>query len=153
MKEHFGIRNAAVCPGAVYVGLSPSLVEHDPPGSQVADMDTLKTPIFHPEWCRDRIRPDDFTMTPAQCASVMMRVATEPEFGDGNIIETMMVGTRDEPQVSIREVPLPLLYPTSGPVGEDNHLLEEEKNFVEHVKKHGMRVPYVAPSEHQQTHR
>lgn len=86
-------------------------------------------------------------MTPEQCASVMLRVATEPEFGDGNIVETMLIGTRQSPELSVREVPLPLLYPTSGPVGEDNHLLEEEQNFVEHVKNNGMRVPYVAPAQ------
>lgn len=85
-------------------------------------------------------------MTPEQCASAMMRIATEPEFGDGNIIEAMLSGTREKPEINIREVPLELLYPASGPVGAGNHVQEEEINFVEHVKTHGMRVPYIAPS-------
>lgn len=78
-------------------------------------------------------------MTPAQCASVMMRVLTEPQFGDGNIVETMMVGTKEDPRINVREVPMEALYPTAGPVGEDNHLLEEEQKFVRHLQEHGMR--------------
>lgn len=85
------------------------------------------------------MRPDDLTLTPHQCASVLMRVLREPEFGDGNIIETMLVGTKDSNSVNVREVPLHLLYPTAGPVGQDNHLLEEEEKMVKTLKKHGMR--------------
>ncbi|KAK1633249.1 hypothetical protein BDP81DRAFT_452355 [Colletotrichum phormii] len=93
LRKELGIRNAAVCPGAVY------------------------TPIFHPEYCRDRVRPDDLTLTPQQCAAVLMRVLCEPEFGDGNVAETMLVGSKDDSSVSVREVPLHLLYPIAGPVG------------------------------------
>ncbi|KAJ3459122.1 hypothetical protein MRS44_015195 [Fusarium solani] len=115
LKKRVGIRNAAICPGAVY------------------------TPIFHPEYCRDRVRPDDLTMTPEQCADVLMTVLTQPEYGDGNIVETMLIGTRDNPSVNVREVPLELLYPTVGPVGQDNHLLEEEEKLADQLVKHGMR--------------
>ncbi|KAF4963471.1 hypothetical protein FSARC_8520 [Fusarium sarcochroum] len=115
LRKRFGIRNAAVCPGAVY------------------------TPIFHPEYCRDRVRPDDLTLTPEQCASVVFRVLTEPQYGDGNIVETMLIGTKDNNSVNVREVPLELLYPTAGPVGEDNHLLEEEEKLTKHLQAHGMR--------------
>lgn len=76
----------------------------------------------------------------------MLRVATEPQYGDGNLIETMLVGTRENPEVSVREVPLEALYPTAGVRGEDNHLMEEEVNFVKHLQEHGMREPYVPPS-------
>lgn len=69
----------------------------------------------------------------------MFSVLTEPQYGDGNIVETMLVGTRENPSVNVREVPLEALYPTVGPVGEDNHLLEEENKFVEHLKGNGMR--------------
>ncbi|KAL0782136.1 hypothetical protein CaCOL14_000042 [Colletotrichum acutatum] len=99
LRKELGIRNAAVCPEAVY------------------------TPIFHPEYCRDRVRPDDLILTPQQCAAVLMRVLCEPEFGDGYVVETMLVGSKDDNSVSVREVPLHLLYPTAGPVGQDNHLL------------------------------
>ncbi|KXH67754.1 hypothetical protein CSAL01_07830 [Colletotrichum salicis] len=116
LRKELGIRNAAVCSGAVY------------------------TPIFHPKFCRDRVRPDDLTLTPQQCAAVLMRVLCEPEFGDGNVVETILVGSKDDNSVSVREVPLHLLYPTAGPVGQDNHLLEEEVKMVKQLKESGMRV-------------
>ncbi|OHE98237.1 hypothetical protein CORC01_06434 [Colletotrichum orchidophilum] len=116
LRKELGIQNAAVCPGAVY------------------------TPIFHPEYCRDRVRPDDLTLTPQQCAAVLMRVLCEPEFGDGNVVETMLIGSKDDNSVSVREVPLHLLYPTAGPVGQDNHLLEEEIKMIKHLKENGMRA-------------
>lgn len=101
-----------------------------------------QTPIFHPAYCSDRVRAGDLTLTPQQCASVMLRIAREPQYGDGNIVETMLVGTRDRPVVNVREIPLEALYPTVGPVGEDNHLLEEEQKLVKHLQEKGMRVPY-----------
>ncbi|KAH8820253.1 hypothetical protein F5884DRAFT_744613 [Xylogone sp. PMI_703] len=115
LKKRLGIRNAAICPGAVY------------------------TPIFHPEYCRDRVRPDDLTLTPEQCATVMMSILTEPQYGDGNIVETMLVGTKENPSVNVREVPLEALYPTVGPVGQDNHLLEEEEKLGKQLEERGMR--------------
>ena len=78
-------------------------------------------------------------MTPDQCATVMFSVLTEPQYGDGNIIETMLVGTRANPSVNVREIPMEALYPTVGPVGEDNHLLEEEQKLTKHLREHGMR--------------
>ncbi|KPM38748.1 hypothetical protein AK830_g7799, partial [Neonectria ditissima] len=113
LRKRLGIRNAAVCPGAVY------------------------TPIFHPEYCRDRVRPDDLTMTPEQCASVMMRVLKDAEYGDGNIIETLLIGTKENSSVNVREVPLEALYPTVGPVGQENHLLEEEEKLTKQLQARG----------------
>ncbi|KAL1882810.1 hypothetical protein Daus18300_000448 [Diaporthe australafricana] len=115
LKKQLGIRNAAVCPGTVH------------------------TPIFHPEYCRNRVRPEDLGLTPAQCASVMMQVLTEPQYGDGNIVETMMVGSKADPKISVREVPMEALYPTAGVLGEDNHLVEEEEKFVKQLQERGMR--------------
>ncbi|KAJ0313951.1 hypothetical protein Brms1b_007373 [Colletotrichum noveboracense] len=114
LHKEVGIRVAAVCPGATY------------------------TEIFQPEYCRDRIRPDDLSMTPQQLASVMMRVLTEPEFGDGNIIEAMMLGNKKNSSLGVREVPMHLLYPSCG-AGEDHHLVEEEEKMVVNLKEHGMR--------------
>ncbi|KAJ0117851.1 hypothetical protein J7T55_014301 [Diaporthe amygdali] len=110
LKKRLGIRNAAVCPGTVHV-------------------DANFLPIFFPEYCKNRVRPEDLGLTPAECASVMMRVLTEPEFGDGNIVEAMMIGSKENPKINAREVPMEALYPTTGALGEDNHLVEEEENI------------------------
>lgn len=69
-------------------------------------------------------------MTPEQCASVAMEILQESKYGDGNVIEAMLVGKRGEATVNLRDVPLEALYPTAGPVGEDNHLLNEEQKFI-----------------------
>lgn len=70
---------------------------------------------------------------------MIKRVIEEPQYGDGNIVETMLVGTKADPKINIREVPLEALYPTSGPVGQDNHLLVEEQKMVQKIKENGMR--------------
>jgi hypothetical protein len=99
----------------------------------------MKTPIFQPDYCKDRVQPADLTLTPEQCASVIVRVLQEAQYGDGNVVETMMVGTKADPMVNVREVPLEALYPTVGPVGQDNHLLEEEHKLVKLLQEKGMR--------------
>lgn len=85
-------------------------------------------------------------MTPEQCAAVMMRIVTEPQFGDGNIVEAMLAGTWEEPTVNVREVPIENLYPDVGGLGVSNHLVDEEINLINHVRDHGMREPYVPRS-------
>ncbi|KAF5688804.1 secretory lipase [Fusarium circinatum] len=91
VHKRFGIRNVAVCPGAVH------------------------TPIFHPEYCRDRMPPETLGLT----ANVMFQVLTEEKYGDGNIVETMLIGNRESNSVNVREVPMEALYPTV--VAEGSH--------------------------------
>ncbi|KAF4959435.1 hypothetical protein FGADI_1656 [Fusarium gaditjirri] len=95
VRKRFGIRNAAVCPGSVH------------------------TPIFHPEYCRDRVPPDTLGLTAEQCADVMFQVLTGEKYGDGNIVETMLIGNRESNSVNVREVPMEALYPTV--VAEGSH--------------------------------
>lgn len=61
-------------------------------------------------------------------------VLVEPKYGDGSVVEAMLVGKRGDATVNIRDVPLEALYPTAGVVGEDNHLLEEEQKFTQKLK-------------------
>lgn len=110
LKKHFGIRNAAICPGRVH------------------------TPLFG-----DEGRPDELGMTPEQCASVMMRVLTEPQYGDGNIVEAMMVGTKEDSRINVREVPMEALYPTTATFSDKNYLEEEETKIVRQLQEQGMR--------------
>lgn len=85
-------------------------------------------------------------MSAEQCAEVMLHVATEAQYGDENLIETLLVGTREEPAVSVREVSLEALYPAAGPRGGDNQFMDEEVNFQKHLQENGMREPYVPAS-------
>lgn len=69
-----------------------------------------------------------------------MKVIQEPQYRDGNIIETMLIGDRANPVVNMRDIPMESLYPTQGPVGEDNHLLEEEQKFIKELQKKGSKA-------------
>ncbi|KAI0134278.1 hypothetical protein BJ170DRAFT_716721 [Xylariales sp. AK1849] len=92
LKQLVGIRNSAVCPGAVL------------------------TPIYESEYARDKVTSGDMALTAQECAEVIMGVLQNPKYGDGNIVETQLIGTKQEPQVHVREVPLEALYPTVGPL-------------------------------------
>ncbi|EMT69620.1 hypothetical protein NOF04DRAFT_14382 [Fusarium oxysporum II5] len=115
VRKRFGIRNAAVCPGAVH------------------------TPIFHPEYCRDRMPPETLGLTAEQCANVMFQVLTEPKYGDGNIVETMLIGNRESNSVNVREVPMEALYPTVVAGGSHDGLYEGEEKLAKQLAEKGMR--------------
>ncbi|RYP29309.1 hypothetical protein DL767_006770 [Monosporascus sp. MG133] len=72
-RRILGIRNSCVCPGAVF------------------------------DHCRGMLRKEDVALTPGQCAAVIMRVLREPQYGEGNIVETRLDSFNAEP--SITEVP------------------------------------------------
>jgi hypothetical protein len=66
-----------------------------------------------------------------------MKVLQGEEFGNGNIMEIMMVGTKDEPEVHVAEVDLMALYPKVNPMGV--RAIAEEMKFYGKVKGNGMR--------------
>ncbi|KAF4963581.1 hypothetical protein FSARC_8413 [Fusarium sarcochroum] len=115
LKTALGIRTATVCPGPVF------------------------TPIFDQEYCRDRLRPGDIALEAEHVAELTMRVLQEPQYGDGNIVEIMMGGTKEEQSVNVREIGLEILYPTTGPLDMGTRAMAEELKFFEHVKEKGMR--------------
>ncbi|KAJ4123078.1 hypothetical protein NW768_010071 [Fusarium equiseti] len=109
LKVALGIRNAAVCPGAVF------------------------------DYCRDRLQPGDIALEPEQVAELAMRVLQEPQYGDGNIMEILMVGSKEDQSVNVREITLEALYPTVSPLGAGTRAMTEELKFFEKVKEKGMR--------------
>ncbi|KAM0541756.1 hypothetical protein ACHAPJ_013113 [Fusarium lateritium] len=115
LKTALGIRTATVCPGPVF------------------------TPIFDQEYCRDRLRPGDIALEVEHVAELTMRVLQEPQYGDGNIVEIMMGGTKEEQTVNVREIGLEVLYPTTGPLDMGTRAMAEELKFFEQVKEKGMR--------------
>ncbi|KAI8668171.1 hypothetical protein NCS55_00841600 [Fusarium keratoplasticum] len=116
LRRALNIRNSAVCPGPCF------------------------TPIFEQEYCRDRLRPGDVALKPEDCAELIMRVLQEPQYGDGNIVEIMMIGTKEEQTVNVREIGLEALYPTVGPLDQGTRAMAEELKFFGEVKEKGMRT-------------
>ncbi|RGP78942.1 short chain dehydrogenase reductase family [Fusarium longipes] len=113
LKMALGIRNAAICPAAVF------------------------TPIFEPEYCRDRLKRDDIALTAEDVADLSMKVLQEAKYGNGDIMEIMMKGTKDEPEIHVAEKDLTALYPKDNPFGA--RAIAEEMKFFEKVKENGMR--------------
>lgn len=69
----------------------------------------------------------------------MLRVLTGEQYGDGNIIETMLIGNRESSSVNVREVPLELLYPTVIAEGSHDGLYQEEERLAKQLEEVGMR--------------
>lgn len=63
----------------------------------------------------------------------------EPQYSDGNIVEIMMIGSKEEQSVHVREIGLDALYPTVGPLDVGTRAMAEELKFFETVKEKGMR--------------
>ncbi|KAH6652035.1 hypothetical protein BKA67DRAFT_572722 [Truncatella angustata] len=114
MKESFGIRNSAVCPGAVW------------------------TPIFNPEYARGRLREQDVSLSAEECASLIMQVLQEPQYGDGSVVEVQKIGAKEDPQVNVRDVPLEALYPTVSALDQVKAALAEEEELVKTLSTSGM---------------
>ncbi|KAH7255225.1 uncharacterized protein BKA55DRAFT_736611 [Fusarium redolens] len=115
LKRALGVRNAAICPGPAH------------------------TPIFEQEYCRDRLQRGDVALEPEHVAELTLKVLQESQYGDGNIVEIMMIGSKEEQSVHVREVSLEALYPTVGPLDMGTRAMAEELKFFETVKEKGMR--------------
>ncbi|KAF5664986.1 nad-dependent 15-hydroxyprostaglandin dehydrogenase [Fusarium heterosporum] len=117
LKMALGIRNAAICPGAVF------------------------TPIFEPEYCRDRLQGDDVALEAEHVAELSMKVLQDAEYGNGNIMEIMMVGTKEEPEVHVAEVDLMALYPKVNPIGA--RAIAEEMKFYGKIEDAMIEDDYI----------
>ncbi|KAM5511905.1 hypothetical protein FOXYSP1_06705 [Fusarium oxysporum f. sp. phaseoli] len=115
LKRALGVRNATICPGQAH------------------------TPIFEQDYCRDRLQRGDVALEPEHVVELSLKVLQEPQYGDGNIVEIMMIGSKEEQSVHVREVGLEALYPTVGPLDMGTRATAEELNFFGKVKEKGMR--------------
>ncbi|KAK4222209.1 hypothetical protein QBC38DRAFT_89099 [Podospora fimiseda] len=115
LKQLVGIRNSVVCPGPA------------------------RTPLFHQEYCKDRLSEDDIAMTPDDVVDAMMELLTDSKYGNGNVLEVMAIGNKDHPEIFKREIAMEALYPTNSPMGAGTKAMEEELKFMGLVAEKGMR--------------
>jgi hypothetical protein len=78
-------------------------------------------------------------LEPEHVAELTLKVLQESQYGDGNIVEIMMIGSKEEQSVHVREVSLEALYPIVGPLDMGTRAMAEELKFFEKVKEKGMR--------------
>ncbi|KAF9880249.1 hypothetical protein CkaCkLH20_02203 [Colletotrichum karsti] len=115
LKKLVGIRNSVICPGPT------------------------RTPLFEQDFCKDRLPPGDLALSPEDLADAMMKLLTEDRYGDGSILEIMLVGSKEKPDIHQKEVQLEALYPTVSPMGAGTKAMEEELNFMQMIAEKGMR--------------
>jgi NAD(P)-dependent dehydrogenase (short-subunit alcohol dehydrogenase family) len=103
IRSRLGIRVACVAPGAT------------------------RTPLWDAEHCKAKLTDADPQLTSDFVAGVMWDVLEDEQYGDGNIIEVMDIGTPQDPKPSVRQVPVHLVYPAASGVGVPTLITEEEK--------------------------
>ncbi|KAK8087338.1 hypothetical protein PG994_002312 [Apiospora phragmitis] len=95
MQQQLGICVAVVCPATTY---TPA--------------------VLHADYA-DKVREGDTNMTDAECARVMLDVATLARYGNGNVVEAMQFGKPGEASdVRVREVPYARLASEIDPSGD-----------------------------------
>ncbi|KAI9157969.1 Short-chain dehydrogenase reductase 3b [Paramyrothecium foliicola] len=103
LRGRLGIRVSCVAPGAT------------------------RTPLWDADHCKAKLTDADPQLKSEFVAQVMLNVLENEKYGDGNIVEVMDIGTPKEPNPSVREVPVHLVYPAASGVGVPTLILEEEK--------------------------
>jgi NAD(P)-dependent dehydrogenase (short-subunit alcohol dehydrogenase family) len=115
-KARLGIRVSTMCPSVTY------------------------TPATQADYCKSKIRDVDMNMTATECAQVMLRQATEEDFGNGEVVEAMQFG-KETSDVRVRKVPFQSLLPSIDFNGEfsGKNIMAEEEKLYEKLETSGMR--------------
>ncbi|KAF7532110.1 hypothetical protein G7054_g8244 [Neopestalotiopsis clavispora] len=147
VRDLFGIRFSAVCPGPVLVRpsmIDTAMVSWTPSPNSFSRMHTrvrltcaTQTPIFEPEWNK-KLTQDDVSLSAKQCSDVIVRVLVEPQWGNGSIVETQMLGDKTTSKVVVRDVQMEALYPTTF-VKPGERVIESRENLIKRIKAYGMR--------------
>lgn len=85
---------------------------------------------------RSFLRDDDPSLSPEDLATVVIRVLTDPQYGNGNIFEARMARFHgddgEEETIVMREVPVEALYPR--PEG-DGAMTKSWERFAEDMHR------------------
>ncbi|KAK6086104.1 nad-dependent 15-hydroxyprostaglandin dehydrogenase [Seiridium cupressi] len=116
LKARLNIRVTAMCPSVTY---------------------TSATQLDH---CKSKIRDFDMNMTATECAEVMLRMVTEEEYGNGDVVEAMQFG-KGKSDVRVRKIPYHNLRADIDFNGEfsGKNIMAEEEKLYEQLKTKGMR--------------
>lgn len=118
MKARMGIRVACMCPATTY------------------------TPAVEQEYCAGKVREQDMNMTAEECARIMLRLVTEEQYGNGDVVEGMQFAAHGQPSdVRVRTIPYRALLPPINMEGEfsGKNILVEEEKLWEKLKTKGFR--------------
>ncbi|CEI66312.1 unnamed protein product [Fusarium venenatum] len=77
---------------------------------------------------------DSVALEPKHVAELALEVLQEPQYDDGDIVEIIMIGNKEELSVNAREMELEVMYPAGG-----KRAIAEELKVFEQVKGKGVR--------------
>ncbi|KAI7773950.1 hypothetical protein LA080_009615 [Diaporthe eres] len=118
MKSRLGIRVACMCPATTF------------------------TPAVEHEYCAGKVREQDMNMTAEECAQIMLRIVTEEQYGNGDVVEGMQFAAHGQPSdVRVRTIPYQTLLPPIDMEAEfsGKNILVEEEKLWERLKTKGFR--------------
>lgn len=118
MKARLGIRVACMCPATTF------------------------TPAVLKDYCVGKVREQDMNMTATECAQIMLRLVTEEEYGNGDVVEGMQFAEHGKPSdVQARTIPYQALLPPLNFEGDfsGKNILAMEEGLWEKLKTKGMR--------------
>jgi hypothetical protein len=81
---------------------------------------------------------DDISLTPEECAAVILRVFQEPQWGNGSVVETRKIGGKKASEIIVRDVQLEQLYPTNFEKPSER-VIQSRQNLVKRIQEFGMR--------------
>ncbi|KAI1775034.1 NAD(P)-binding protein [Hypoxylon cercidicola] len=98
----------------------------------------IRTPLWEQPYCKIMLSPDEPMLEPEVIAEKMLELCENEEYGDGNILEVMPLGTIEEPRTSIRQVPYELLLPEA--VTGLRGVFAEEEKLWQRLQTEGMQT-------------
>ncbi|KAF3767175.1 putative short chain dehydrogenase/ reductase [Cryphonectria parasitica EP155] len=105
MKARLGIRVACMCPATTF------------------------TPAVVADYCKGKVREQDMNMTATECAEIMLRLVTEEQYGNGEVVEGMQFAESGSGKSDVRTRTVP-----------GKNILAEEEKLWEQLKTKGMRL-------------
>lgn len=119
MKARLGIRVNCMCPATTY------------------------TPAVEQPYCVGKVRKQDMNMSAEECAQIMLRLVTEEQYGNGDVVEGMQFAPHGQPSdVRVRTIPYQTLMPPINMEGDfsGKNILVEEEKLWEQLKTKGFRA-------------
>ncbi|KAI0020502.1 NAD(P)-binding protein [Xylariomycetidae sp. FL0641] len=97
----------------------------------------VRTPMFDQEYCNEILADGGLALTPEHVAEVMLDLAENEKYGDGEIVEVIQ---RDEPKPTVRVVPVRDLAPPG--LGENMKpgMIAKAAELMQRLETEGLQV-------------
>lgn len=88
----------------------------------------------------EKLEQDGTSLTPQECAGVILRVLQEPQWGRGSIVEATKAASEKGSQVTVRDVRLEALYPSAPAIsGLGARVTAGKRRLIAHLQEKGLK--------------